>query len=111
MDNVVNGLVILNALEIETQISLLGQMTNYFPDLEDSRTIMVVERIGQFGVFPQCSKLREHSVSNFRCSPDDAHIPVSPVVIGTVCTTRSADSQEFCRCVIRRQKKAGNTNM
>ena len=30
MDNVVIGLVILNALEIETQISLLGQMTNRF---------------------------------------------------------------------------------
>ena len=49
---------------------------------------MVVERIGQFGVYPQCSNLREHSVctnsvSNFRCSPVDAHIPVSPVVTGT----------------------------
>ena len=30
VDNVVIGLVILNALEIETQISLLGQMTNDF---------------------------------------------------------------------------------
>ena len=30
VDNVVIGLVILNALEIETQISLLGQMTNRF---------------------------------------------------------------------------------
>ena len=89
-----------------------------FPDREDSRTIMVVERIGQFGVFPQCSKLREHSVctnsvtnfrcfprctnpvSNFRCFPDDVHIPVSPVVTGTVHSTRSADSQEFCRSVM-----------
>ena len=67
-----------------------------FPDREDSRTIMVVE---------QHSNLREHSVctssiSNFRCSPDDAHIPVSPVVTGTVCTTRSADSQEFSRSVM-----------
>ena len=30
VDNVVIGLVILNAMEIETQISLLGQMTNRF---------------------------------------------------------------------------------
>ena len=30
VDNVVIGLVILNALEIETQISLLDQMTNRF---------------------------------------------------------------------------------
>ena len=30
VDNVVIGLVILNALEIETQISLLGQMINHF---------------------------------------------------------------------------------
>ena len=92
VDNVVIGLVILNALEIETQISLLGQMTIV--------SIMVVERIGQFGVFPQCSNLREHSVcknfvSNFRCSPVDAHIPISPVVTGTVHPTRSADFQKF----------------
>ena len=66
---------------------------------------MVVERIGQFGVYPQRSYLREHSVctncvSNFRCSPVDAHIPVSPVVPGTVHPARSADSQEFCRSVM-----------
>ena len=30
VDNVVIGLVILNALEFETQISLLGQMINHF---------------------------------------------------------------------------------
>ena len=49
-----------------------------FPDREDSRTIMVVERIGQSGVFSPCSNLREHSVctnsvSHFRCSLVDAH--------------------------------------
>ena len=33
----------------------------------------------------------------FRCSSVDVHIQVSPVVIGTVHPTRSADSQEFCR--------------
>ena len=65
-----------------------------------AKPTLVVERIGQFGVFPQCSNLREHSVctnsvSNFRCSLLDAHIPVSPVVTGTVHPTPSADSQEF----------------
>ena len=50
-----------------------------FPDREDSRTIMVVERIGQFGVYPQRSNFLEHSVctnsvSNFRCSSVDEHI-------------------------------------
>ena len=66
---------------------------------------MVVERIGQFGVYPQRSNLREHSVctnsvSNFRCSSVGEHIPVSPVVTGTVHPTRSADSQEICRSVM-----------
>ena len=66
---------------------------------------MVVERIGQFGVYPQRSNFREHSVctnsvSNFRCSSVDEHIPVSPVVTDTVHPTRSADSQEFCRSVM-----------
>ena len=74
---------------------------------------MVVERIGQFGVFPQCSNLRGHSVctnsvSNFRCSPDDAHIPVSPVVTGTVCPSRSADSQEFCRSVMENSEPSAS---
>ena len=74
---------------------------------------MVVERIGQFGVFPQCSNLREHSVctnsvSNFRCSPVDAHIPVSPVVTGTVHPTRSADSQEFCRSVMENSEPSAS---
>ena len=36
MDNAVIGLVILNALEIETQISLLGQMINHF---QNARTV------------------------------------------------------------------------
>ena len=76
---------------------------------------MVVERIGQFGVFPQSSKLREHSVctnsvSNCRCSPDDGHIPVSPVVTGTICTTRSADSQEFCRSVVENSEPSTSTS-
>ena len=66
---------------------------------------MVVERIGQSGVFSPCSNLREHSVctnsvSHFRCSPVDAHIPVSPVVTGTVHPALSADSQEICRSVM-----------
>ena len=66
---------------------------------------MVVERIGQFGVYPQRSNFREHSVctnsvSNFRCSSVDEHIPVPPVVTDTVHPTRSADSQEFCRSVM-----------
>ena len=74
---------------------------------------MVVERIGQFGVFPQCSNLREHSVctnsvSNFRCYPVDAHIPVSPVVTGTVHPTRSADSQEFCRSVMENSEPSAS---
>ena len=78
-----------------------------FPDREDSRTIMVVERIGQYGVFSPCANLREHSVctnsvSNFRCSLVDAHIPVSPGVTGTVHPTRSADSQEICRSVMEK---------
>ena len=76
-----------------------------FPEREDSPTIMVVERIGQFGVDPQRSNFREHSVctnsvSNFRCSSVDEHIPVPPVVTDTVHPTRSADSQEFCRSVM-----------
>ena len=33
-----------------------------FPDREDNRTIVTVERIGQSGVFSSCSNLREHSV-------------------------------------------------
>ena len=95
------GLVILNAL------FTTWPDDQSFPDREDSRTIMVVERIGQFGVFPQCSNLREHSVctnsvSNFRCSPVDAHIPVSPVV------TRSADSQEFCRSVMENSEPSAS---
>ena len=61
---------------------------------------MVVERIGQSGVFPQCSNLREHSVctnsvSNFRCSLVEAHIPVSLVFTGKVHPTRSADLENF----------------
>ena len=76
-----------------------------FPDREDSRTIMVVERIVQFGVFPPCSNLREqsvctNSVSNFRCSPVDAHISVSAVVTFTVHPALSDDSQEICRSVM-----------
>ena len=105
--------MITNVLERETQISLLGQMTNRFPGREDSRTIMVVERIEQFGVFLPCSNLREHpvctnSVSNFRCSPVDAHIPVSPVVTGTVCPTRSAESQDFCRSVMENSEPSAS---
>ena len=74
---------------------------------------MMVERIGQFGVFPQCSNLREHSVctnsvSYFRCSPVDAHIPVSPVVTGTVHPTRSTDSQEFCRSVMENSEPSAS---
>ena len=84
-----------------------------FPDREDSRTIMVVERIGQFGVYPQCSNLCEHSVctnsvSNFRCSSVGEHIPVSPVVTGTVHPTRSADSQEFCRSVMEHSEPSAS---
>ena len=84
-----------------------------FPDREDSRTITVVERIGQLGVFPQCSNLREHSVctnsvSDSRCSPADAHIPVSPVVTGTVHPTRSADSQEICRSVMENSEPSAS---
>ena len=84
-----------------------------FPDREDSRTIMVVERIGQSGIFPPCSNLREHSVctnyvSNFRCSPVDAYIPVSPVVSGTVHPTRSADSQEFSRSVMENSEPSAS---
>ena len=84
-----------------------------FPDREDSQTIMTVERIGQFGVFSSCSKLREHSVctnsvSHFRCSPVDAHIPVSPVVTGTDHPTRSADSQEICGSVIENSEPSAS---
>ena len=84
-----------------------------FPDREDSRTIMVVERIGQFGAYPQCSNLREHSVctnsvSNFRCSSVDVHIPVSPVVTGKDHPTRSADSQEFCRSVMENSEPSAS---
>ena len=112
MDNVVIGLVILNALEIETNFTTWPDDPS-IPDREDSRTIMVVERIGQLGVFPQCSNLREHSVctnsvSNFLCSPFDAHIPVSPVVAGTVHPTRSADSQEFCRFVMENSEPSAS---
>ena len=75
-----------------------------FPDREDSRTIMVVERIGQSGVFPPCSSLREHSVctnsfSNFRCSPVDAHIPVSLVVTGTVQVRSRTGSESLTQFV------------
>ena len=57
--------------------------------------------------------MREHSVctncvSNFRCSPVDAHIPVSPVVTGTVHPTRSADSQEFCRSVMENSEPSAS---
>ena len=84
-----------------------------FPDREDSRTIMTVERIEQSGVFSPCSNLREHSVctnsvSHFRCSPVDAHIPVSLVVTGTVHPTRSADSQEFCRSVMENSEPSAS---
>ena len=84
------------------KISLLGQMINCF---QIARTDMMVERIGQSGVFSSCSNLREHSVctnsvAHCRCSLVDAHIPVSLVVIGTVHPTRSADSQEICRSVM-----------
>ena len=47
VDNVVIGLVILNDLEIKTQISLLGQIINRFQIARTVETIMVVERIGQ----------------------------------------------------------------
>ena len=78
--NVVIGLAILDALERETPMSGLGQMNKMLPDREDSRTIMMVERIEQFGVFPPSSSLREHSVcttsvSNLPYFPVDAHIP------------------------------------
>ena len=81
-----------------------------FPDREDSRTIMMVERIEQFGVFLPCSSLREHtnSVSNLRYFLVDAHIAVSPVVTGTVPPAHSglkahggivhACSSGFCLC-------------
>ena len=79
-----------------------------FPDREDSRTIMMVERIEQFGVFPPCSNLHQpsvcsNSVSNFRYFPVDAHISVSPVVTHTVPPAFSADSQENCRSVMEIQ--------
>ena len=54
-----------------------------FPDREDHRAIMMVERIAPFGVFSSLFKfLREHSVctgsaSNLRYFLVDAHIPVS----------------------------------
>ena len=84
-----------------------------FPDREDSRTIMVVERIGQSGVFSPCSNLREHSVctdfvSHFGCSPVDAHIPVSPVVTGTVHPALSADSPEICRSVMENSEPSAS---
>ena len=84
-----------------------------FPDREDSRTIIVVERIGQSGVFPPCANLREHSVctnsvSNFRCSPADAHISVSLVVTGTVHPRRSVGSQEFCRSVMENSEPSAS---
>ena len=80
MDNVVIGLVIPNALERETQISLLGQTIKCSHIREDSRTLMMVERIVQFGVFLNPS-LRELSVcTNFVPKLQyflvDAHIPV-----------------------------------
>ena len=66
---------------------------------------MMTERIEQFGVFPPCSSLREHSicansVSNLRDFPGDAHIPVSLVVTGIVPLALSAVSQEICRSVM-----------
>ena len=100
------GLVILNAMEIETQISLLGLMINCFQITRTVEpTIMMVERIGQSGVFSSCSNLREHSVctnsvAHFRCSLVDAHIPVSLVVTGTVPPVLSSDSQEICLSVM-----------
>ena len=39
-----------------------GTDDQMFPDREDYRAIMMVERIEQFGVFLPCSSLREHSV-------------------------------------------------
>ena len=104
--------MILNTLEIATNFTTWPDDQS-FPDREDSRTIMVVERIGQFGVYPQRSNLREHSVctnsvSNFQCSSVDAHIPVSPVVTGTLHPTRSADSQEFCRSVMENSEPSAS---
>ena len=102
---VVIGLVILNALEIDTQISLLGQMTNRFQIARTVEPSWWLNGLDNLASFPQCSNLRGHSVclnsvTNFRCSPVDAHILVSLVVSGTVHPTRSADSQDFCRSVM-----------
>ena len=99
------GLVILNAMEIETQISLLGQMINHFQIARTVEPSWWLNGLDNLVFFPQCSNLREHSVctssvSNFRCSSVDVHIPVSPVVTDTVHPTRSADSREFCRSVM-----------
>ena len=94
MDNVVIGLVIPNVLERETQISPLGQ------------TIQC-SQIEQFGVFPPCSSLHEHSfltksVSDLRYFPVDAHITVSLVVTGIVPPAFSTESREIGRSVMER---------
>ena len=70
-----------------------------FPDREDNRTVMMVERLEQLGVLSPYSNMHELSVclnfvSNFRFFPVDAHISVSPVATHTVPPALSADSQE-----------------
>ena len=74
------------------------------PCREDSRTLLMVERIEQFGVLLNPS-LCVHSVcTNFVSKLQyflvDAHIPVSLVVIGTVLSALSAVFEEICRSVM-----------
>ena len=70
---------------------------------EDSRTLMMVERINNlvFFLIQVCvsvpfARILSRSRSIFLV---DAHIPVSLVVIGTVLSALSAVSQEICRSV------------
>ena len=111
--NVDIGLVILDALDCETQISRLGQMSKCWQIVRTTEPSRWLRELNNLVFVPSCSCVRERSVcttsvTNLQHVPVGAHAPVMAndhsnhvlVVTGTGLPAFSAESREIGRSVM-----------